>query len=73
MRFDLLLLGTTAGGRRCEARVSVYANSKAALQEQAHKAAEDGPWHAADNPDELIAETEAITVERVKLLHEPET
>ena len=38
MRFDLLLLGCTASGHSCEARVSVYANSHAQLQEQAHKA-----------------------------------
>jgi hypothetical protein len=72
MRFDLLLLGRTSGGQRCEARVSVFANSQAALQEEAHKAAENGPWHLADNPAELVAESETITVERVKLLREPE-
>lgn len=71
MRFDLLLLGRTGHGRRCEARVSVYADSRKSLQEQAHKAAENGPWYAVDNPTELVDECETVTVERVKLLQEP--
>jgi hypothetical protein len=71
MRFDLLLLGRTASGKPCEARVSVHANSQQGLQDEAHRAAENGPWYYRDASAAAVSENESITVERVKLLNKP--
>lgn len=73
VRFDLILRGRTSGGLRCEAIVSVHASSQAALRDEAHRAAEHGPWHLADDPTTAIAESESITVERVELLRPPDS
>ena len=73
MRFDLLLHGLTGSGKKCFADVSVYANSAKELQDEVHKAGENGPWHADDTGAALIEESETITVERVEMLREPES
>lgn len=66
MRFDLRLHGLTASGQHCQAEVSVHANSRRDLQEQAEKAAEKAAWMAKDPPHGPIPEGTAITVERVE-------
>jgi hypothetical protein len=68
MRFNLRLHGRTAGGVRCQADVSVYANSKTQLQREAKAAAENAPWHALGPDAEWIPDGAHITVERVERL-----
>ncbi len=65
MRFDLRLLGRTKSGKGCVLETSVYASSSDQLQEEAAKAAEQGPWYYQDSTD-LVPETEPITVEHVE-------
>jgi hypothetical protein len=71
MRFELLLLGRTAAGKSCEARVSAFASSQQSLHDEAHRAAENGPWYYSDATAAAVSEEENITVERVKLLNKP--
>ena len=66
MRFNLRLLGRTASGQACQAKVSVYASSQQDLQKQAQKAAEKAAWLASDPPFDPIPEGTAITIEHVE-------
>jgi hypothetical protein len=69
MRFDLRLHGQTSDGRRCVAHVSVYADSLASLQQQAHQAGTTGPWYCDDDTATLIPDNSTIVVERVEQLN----
>ncbi len=66
MRFDLRLHGQTASGQKCQADISVYANSQQDLQEQADIAARSAAWIAAEPPHDPIPEGSHITVENVE-------
>jgi len=67
MRFDLRLHGRTTSGKDCVMETSVYAASGEQLQEEAARAATEGPWYF-QGTTEVVPETEAITVERVEQL-----
>jgi hypothetical protein len=66
MRFNLRLHGRAADGRRCQADVSVYADSRKELQRQASRAAAKAAWLAKDPPHDPIPEGAQITVEHVE-------
>lgn len=66
MRFDLRLHGTTAGGQKCEAEVSVYARSKKELMKEADLAARKAAWVTADPPHDPIPDGSQITIEHVE-------
>jgi hypothetical protein len=68
MRFDLRLHGRTGEGQSCVADVSVYANSAESLQQQAHEAATNAPWHTDDEATTWVPDNSTIVVERVELL-----
>ena len=63
MRFDLRLRGRTASGQRCQADVSVYADSQKELMAQADAAARKAAWLATDPPHDPIPEGSQITIE----------
>ena len=69
MRFDLRLYGLTDSGKPCVAEVSVYANSAASLQREAHEAATTAAWHTDDEQATWIPDGATITVERVEPLN----
>jgi hypothetical protein len=66
MRFDLRLLGVTETGRKCQAVISVYANSEKELKEQADLDARRAAWIASDPPYESIPDGSKITIENVQ-------
>jgi hypothetical protein len=66
VRLDLRLHGTTAGGQKCQAEVSVYVRSKSELMKEADLAARKAAWMAADPPHDLIPEGSQITIEHVE-------
>ena len=68
MRFDLRLHGVTGDGKKCQADVSVYANSQSQLLKEAHRAAEHATWRYVGGDEEWVPEGSAITVERVEPL-----
>jgi hypothetical protein len=66
MRFDLRLHGVTGEGKKCQADISVYANSGEQLQREAEEAATTAAWRSAEPGEEWIAEGSTITVEHVE-------
>lgn len=68
MRFDLRLRGVTAAGKKCQADISVYANSEAELKKQADLAARKAAWEAAEAPFDPIPDGSQITIESVERL-----
>jgi hypothetical protein len=69
MRFDLRLHGKVAGGERCVADVSVYADSAASLKHEVDQAATNAPWHTDDDAATWIPDNSTIIIERVELLN----
>jgi hypothetical protein len=68
MRFNLRLHGRTAGGKPCQADITVYANSQSELQKQASEAAATAAWRGLEKADDWIPDGEHIVVERVESL-----
>lgn len=66
MRFDLELSGTDGAGRKLTMRTSVYASSQEALQSEANKAAEIGPWF--DESGREVTPENSLTIESVRPL-----
>jgi hypothetical protein len=62
MRFDLRLLGRTDSGKECYMVTTVYASSGQQIEEEAAKAAAQGPWYYKGT-DEVVPLIERITVE----------
>jgi hypothetical protein len=68
MRFDLRLHGRTKDGKKCQADISVFANSKGQMERETIAASENAAWHSLPPNEDWVPEGSTIIVEHVELL-----